>query len=95
MWQSGDGVSYLTMQERCTHANVMAHAAITRYQCAWAPVFDLKRHNSFSPDLAPYNLFLFPPMKSNSKTNCFGDTEEIKRITNVELAVIQTDVHSF
>jgi len=42
-------------------------------------------HPPYSPDLAPCDFFLFPPMKGQKKGKRFADVREVKKKTLVEV----------
>jgi hypothetical protein len=48
-------------------------------------------HPPYSPDLAPYDLFLFPRIKGQKKGKRFADVREVKKKTLEVLNNISTE----
>jgi hypothetical protein len=68
LWHTGDWFLH--------HDNAPAHTALSVKQ------FFTKNaivHPSYSPDLAPCDLFLFSKFKRNVKEMCFATVEEVKQ----------------
>jgi hypothetical protein len=59
------------------HNNAPAHAALSVQRFLVAKNMAVVPHPPYSPDLTPWDFFLFPRMKSNLKERRFQDVTEI------------------
>jgi transposase len=62
MWKNGSWILH--------HDNTLAHNALS--------VKTFLEQPPYSPDLAPYNFFLFPKIKSALKGTCFESIDAVK-----------------
>jgi transposase len=81
MWHAGNWMLH--------DDNAPSHRAlITREFLAHNSIITLP-HPPYSPDLAPYDFFLFPKMKLQLKGRCFDRLEEIQQESQKVLGTLR------
>jgi len=71
MWSSSDSFLH--------HDNAPVHTAFSVQQLLAKNNMTIIAHPPYSPNLAPWDFFLFPGMKRQMKGKRFADVSEVKR----------------
>ena len=83
MWSSGDWFLH--------HDSATVHTALSVQQFVANNNMTITTHPPYSPDLEPYDFFLFPRMKRRMNGKRFADVCEVKKKTLKVLKNISTE----
>jgi histone-lysine N-methyltransferase SETMAR len=67
------------------HSNAPAHTALSIREFLVKKNIPMLPHHPYSPELAPCDFYIFPTLKSKSKSHHFGMMENIQKIVTDKL----------
>ena len=69
----------------------LQHTRPWRFAIIWPKTVSVLPQPPYSPDMAPYDFYLFPKLKILMKGQCYNDVDAIKQKTDDELRCISRE----